>query len=164
MTVTPSVTNSTGYITGGTKNGTAVTVNVTELESGTKTITENGTGISVSGYSTVNVNVSSEEANLQAKTHIAPTESSQTITPDSGYDGLSSVQIDAISSTYVGSNIAQRSSTDLTASEATVTVPAGYYEQQVSKSVSTMTLPTSTSSSATSGYTSKATISRSTSD
>lgn len=102
--------------------------------------------------------------NLQAKTNISPTESSQTITADSGYDGLSSVQINAISSTYVGTGITRRSSTDLTASGATVTVPAGYYSAQATKSVTTMTLPTSASSSATSGYTSKATISRSTSN
>lgn len=57
VTVTPSVTNTAGYITGGTQTGTAVTVNVAELESGTKTITENGTGISVLGYSTVDVDV-----------------------------------------------------------------------------------------------------------
>lgn len=57
ISVTPSVTNTTGYITGSTINGTAVTVNVSELESGTKSITENGTGISVSGYSAVDVAV-----------------------------------------------------------------------------------------------------------
>ena len=57
VSVTPSVTNTTGYITGGTKNGTAVTVNVAELESGTKSIKANGTGISVSGYSAVDVSV-----------------------------------------------------------------------------------------------------------
>ena len=57
VSITPSVTNTTGYITGGTKNGTPVTVSVTELESGTKSITENGTGISVSGYSAVDVDV-----------------------------------------------------------------------------------------------------------
>jgi hypothetical protein len=51
-----------------------------------------------------------------------------------------------------------------TASGATVTIPAGYYSAQTTKSVTTMTLPTSASASATSGYTSKATISRSTSD
>ena len=61
ISVTPSVTNATGYITGSTINGTAVTVDVTELESGAKTITENGTGISVSGYSTVDVNVASAQ-------------------------------------------------------------------------------------------------------
>ena len=45
-----------------------------------------------------------------------------------------------------------------------ITVPAGYYASQASKSVASMTLPTSTAASATSGYTSKATVSRSTSD
>lgn len=59
ISVTPSVTNTTGYITGSTISGTAVTIDVTELESGTKSITENGTGISVSGYSTVDVAVPS---------------------------------------------------------------------------------------------------------
>ena len=58
--------------------------------------------------------------------------------------------------------IATKTSSDLTASGATVTVPAGYYASSRSKSVSTMTLPTAASS--TSSGTSKATISRSTSD
>ena len=42
VTVTPSVTNTTGYITGGTKNGTAVTVSASELVGGTKTISSSG--------------------------------------------------------------------------------------------------------------------------
>lgn len=41
------------------------------------------------------------EPNLQSKTNISPTTSSQTITADSGYDGLSSVQINAIPSQYI---------------------------------------------------------------
>ncbi|MBP5597719.1 MAG: hypothetical protein J6Y02_20275 [Pseudobutyrivibrio sp.] len=58
VSVTPSVTNTTGYITGGTKTGTAVTVTASELASGNKEITENGTNIDVVGYSTVSVSVS----------------------------------------------------------------------------------------------------------
>ena len=105
-----------------------------------------------------------QTVNNQAKSGITPTESSQTISPDNGYTGLSSVQIDGISPTYVGSGIARKDSSNLSANGATVTAPAGYYASDATKSVDSMTLPTSASASATSGYTSKATISRSTSD
>lgn len=43
VSVTPSVTNTTGYIEGGTKTGTAVTVSASELVSGSETKTANGT-------------------------------------------------------------------------------------------------------------------------
>lgn len=59
ISVTPSVTNTTGYISGGTKSGTAVTVSASELVSGTKSITENGTGINVVNYAAVDVAVES---------------------------------------------------------------------------------------------------------
>lgn len=59
LTVTPSVFHVSGFIsTGGTKTGNPVTVTAAELESGTKTITDNGTNIDVRGYSAVDVNVS----------------------------------------------------------------------------------------------------------
>ena len=63
-----------------------------------------------------------------------PTESAQTITPDSGYV-LDEVDVGAIASDYVGSGITRRSSTDLQASGATVTAPAGYYSAAASKTV-----------------------------
>lgn len=68
VTVTPSVTNTAGYISGGTINGTAVTVTASELESGTLEITENGTGIDVTGYASVDVAVEGG----QTKTIIIP--------------------------------------------------------------------------------------------
>lgn len=43
VSVTPSVTNSAGYISGGTKTGNAVTVSASELVSGSETKTANGT-------------------------------------------------------------------------------------------------------------------------
>ncbi len=56
ITVTPSVTNTTGYITGGTKNGTAVTVSASELVSGSQTITTNGT-VNVTNLASVDVEI-----------------------------------------------------------------------------------------------------------
>ena len=56
VTVTPSVTNSTGYISGGTKTGTGVTVTATELTSGTQEITDNG-DYDVTNLRGVSVNV-----------------------------------------------------------------------------------------------------------
>jgi len=78
-----------------------------------------------------------------------PTESQQTetITASAGYDGIEEVNVTvgAISSSYVGSGITRRDSTDLSASGATVTVPSGYYSAQASKAVAsgTVTAPAS---------------------
>lgn len=154
VSVTPSVTNTTGYITGSTKTGTPVTVSAGELVSGTKSITSNGTGIDVTNYAAVDVSVSGGQPNLQTKTKsYTPTETAQSenVTADSGYDALEkvSVSVGAIPSDYVGSGITQRSSSDLTASGATVTVPKGYYSSQASKSVSTGSATPAASISAT---------------
>ena len=142
-----------------TQNGTEdvsqyanVTVNVSSSEPTlqTKTITPTKSTQTVtpeSGYdglSSVTVNPIPNEyiiPNLRTES-VTPTESSQTITPGTGYDGLSEVTVGAISSTYVGSEIDRRTSSDLTASGATVTVPSGYYSSQASKSVATATQAT----------------------
>lgn len=85
----------------------------------------------------------------QSNKTVSPTESQQVVTPDTGYDNLAQVTVNAISSTYVGSGIDQNDSTDLTASGDTVTVPAGYYATQASKSVAagTAKAPTTISGS-----------------
>lgn len=57
VTVTPKVTNTEGYIAGGTKTGTGVTVTAAELVSGSETKTQNGT-YDVTNLEEIVVNVS----------------------------------------------------------------------------------------------------------
>ena len=57
VTVTPNVTNSAGYISGGSHSGTAVSVTASELVSGSQTVTENDT-YDVTNLATLVVNVS----------------------------------------------------------------------------------------------------------
>lgn len=104
------------------------------LPSGSINISTNGSH-DVTDYETAVVAVPASAPNLQTKTNISPTESSQTITPDAGYDGLDSVQINAIPSSYVGSGVTRRSSSDLSISGPTVTAPAGYYSSAATLSV-----------------------------
>lgn len=61
LSVTPSVTNAAGYISGSTKTGTAVTVSASELVSGSETKTENGT-YDVTNLASLVVDVSSSGA------------------------------------------------------------------------------------------------------
>ena len=116
---------------------------------GTKSISANGTGIDVTEYASVDVAVPSGTPTLETVTKsYTPTESQQTetITPGVGYDGIAEVDVTvgAISSSYVGSGITRRDSTDLSASGATVSVPSGYYASAASKAVASGTEGTPT--------------------
>lgn len=67
VSVTPKVTNTSGWINGSTKTGTAVTVSASELVSGDLAINQNGNNIDCANYSTVSVNVSGGSTkNVQA--------------------------------------------------------------------------------------------------
>ena len=103
-------------------------VSVGGIQTETKTVTSNGTYNPTSGkyFSAVTVNVPAKELNTQEKT-VSPTESEQVISPDVGYDGLSSVTVGAISSTYIGSGITRKAATVYTPTESEQVITAGQY-------------------------------------
>jgi len=135
ITANPTISvNASGLITASVSGSQSVTPSVSAgyVSAGTA-----GT-VSVSGSKT-------QQLTTQAAKTVVPTESEQTAVA-SGVYTTGAVKVGAISSTYVGSDIAQNDSDDLTASGATVTVPAGYYAETASKSVATTTHPNPTAS------------------
>lgn len=124
-TITPN-SNSQTAISSGTYATGNITVSAVPTE--TKSITANGTYTPSNGkyFSSVNVNVVGDAFDIQSKS-VTPTESEQIVTPDAGYDGLSSVTVGAISSTYVGSGVTRKSATTITPSESSQTIAANQY-------------------------------------
>lgn len=97
--------------------------------------------LSASGYAEKNHNygitiVANETKQLSTVggSTITPTESQQTAVPSKRYT-TGDVKVKAIPSNYVGSSIDRNDSTDLSVNEGTVTVPAGYYEENASATV-----------------------------
>ena len=82
------------------------------------------------GVTIFNVTGSYNEATggptLQSKA-VSPSESTQTVSPDNGYDGLSKVTVNAISSTYVGSDVTKKSAATYTPKTTDQSIASGQY-------------------------------------
>lgn len=138
VTANPSISVSSGGLITATASATkSVTPSVSAgwVSSGTA-----GT-ITVSGSNT-------SQLSTQAGATITPTESEQTAVASGKYT-TGAIKVGAISSSYVGSGITRRDSTDLSASGATVTAPSGYYASNATKTVASGTEGTPTATKGT---------------
>lgn len=135
-------TESTQYITydSGYDGLDTVTVNPIPssyiIPTGSISITSNNT-YNVSQYASAVVNVSGSTINNQNKS-VTPTESQQSVTYDSGYTGLGTVTVGAISSTYVGSDIARNDTSDIEVGSnmSYFVFPSGYWDDDQGGSIS----------------------------
>lgn len=116
-----------------TQNTGRIEASVSKTQSVSPTVSE---GYVTSGTSgTMSVSGSNHyDLPTQASATITPTESAQTAVPAHKWT-TGEVSVAAIPSDYVGSGVTHNDSTDLSVSGATVTAPAGYYENAASASV-----------------------------
>ena len=120
-----------------TQNTGRIEASVSKTQSVSPTVSE---GYVTSGTSgTMSVSGSNHyDLPTQASATITPTESAQTAVPAHKWT-TGEVSVAAIPSSYVGSGVTRNDSTDLSVSDATVTVPAGYYENAASATVQSAT-------------------------
>lgn len=92
-------------------------------------------GVSESGYiADTDTKSATQQLSTQAGKTVTPTESEQTAVDEHKYT-TGKVKVAAVPSDYVGSGIARKDSSSLSASGKRITAPAGYYAEAAGKDV-----------------------------
>ena len=135
ISVTPSVTNSAGYISGGTKTGTAVTVSASELVSGTYSVTSSGTkdvtnyaSASVpSGTATAPSTISGSSATVSTGTNTITLSKTVSVTPSISTAGYISSGTAGNSSVSLTASVTTKAATTYNTSSTDQTIASGTY-------------------------------------
>ena len=99
----------------------------TELTSVANAIrTKGGTSASLA-YPTGFVSAIQALPEIQSSKSVTPTESAQTVSPDSGYGGIAQVNVGAISNTYVGTLVTRKAAQTYTPGTSDQTISANQY-------------------------------------
>lgn len=135
VSVTPSVTNTTGYITGSTKTGTAVTVSASELVSGTLDVTSSGTK-DVTNYASVSVpagsvtspsTINGTTATVSTGTNTITLTKSVSVTPNVTTAGYISTGTAGNSSVSLTASVTTKAAATITPGTSNQTIASGTY-------------------------------------
>lgn len=150
ISVTPSVTNTTGWISGDTKNGTAVSVSASELVSGTYNVTSSGTkdvtnyaSASVpSGTATAPASISGTSASVSTGTNTLTLSKTVSVTPNVSTAGYISSGTAGNSSVSLTASITTKAAATINTSTSDQTIASGTYltGAQTIKAVTTTNL------------------------
>ena len=136
-----TVTTPAGYYANAASKAVATTTHPNpsaSIASSTGVVTASHT--QETGYVAGGTTTGTLSLTTQSSKTVTPTETAQTAVASYRWT-TGPINVAAISSTYVGTGIANKSSSDLTVSGATVTAPAGYYANAASKAVTTVAHP-----------------------
>lgn len=162
VSVTPQITTA-GYVSTGTSGNTDVSLTATVSTHSSGDLTRNGATITTpSGYYATAVSssvptgtvtapgtISGTGATISAGTNALTFSKTISVTPNVTTAGYISSGTAGDANVSLTATVSTRSSTDLSASGATVTVPSGYYASQATKSVSSGTEGTPTATKGT---------------
>lgn len=125
-TVTPTTSVQTAVASGVYTTGV---ISVAAIQTQTRDITANGTYTPSSGkyFSSVTVNVPTGSTISNQNKTVTPNETEQSVTADSGYTGLGTVTINAISPTYVGSEVTRKAAATIIPTTTNQSIAANTY-------------------------------------